>query len=93
MPQAVTDEQLIRREIAHIREGDIVEVRSWWKDACEAVDGPDPVHHTCPVDGQSGHLDLHEFRTLYGRRWRVGGCITCGRIYYDKLPVTVNEQD
>jgi len=83
---------LQQREIAY-HERDVLEVRSFWKDAC--VDVPDrEVHrHTCKEGAAAVEIRLHPFKTVYGRTWRIGGCSECKKLFYYPIPLTEKQPE
>ena len=76
-----------QREVGYF-EGDIFEVRSFWKETCVEVQSKDAHDHDCPVAHQSVGIKLHPFKTIYDRRWMIGGCSACKKVFYYPIPLT-----
>jgi hypothetical protein len=78
---------LQQREVGYF-EGDILEVRSFWRETCVEVQSKDGHDHDCPASGKGVGVKLHPFPTLYGRRWMIGGCSACRKVFYYPIPLT-----
>ena len=93
MTKMATANSLVKQEIAYFEPEGHIEIRSWWRHICTGVDSSTSVRHTCEEDGQEGELPLYAFPTIYGRQWLVGGCATCGRIYYYQESIPPDGQE
>lgn len=82
---AVVD-RLEKSRVGYVGEDECLEIRSWWKDVCTGVDTAVGFLHSCGVEEREEEIRFHDFSTLYGRIWRVGGCRDCGKIFYLNRP-------
>lgn len=76
-----------QREVGYF-EGDVFEVRSFWKETCVEVSSRDAHDHDCPISNRAIGIKLHPFKTIYDRRWMIGGCSDCKKVFYYPIPLT-----
>ncbi|GEM_PF-1408096 len=84
---------LQKGEIAYFEPDGHIEVRSWWRHLCTAVEQKDTVSHSCNTESEPAEITLHAFPTIYGRYWKIGGCTDCRRIFYHALPLTLHAEE
>lgn len=72
---------IFKNGIGYYRDG-YFEVKSFWKNYCEAVEEKEEARHFCNLENKEIIIKLFPFETLNGKFWKIGGCKYCKKLIY-----------